>query len=109
MSILKPESITLNLENVHHFHHVSRNGVITDLPLLSESPVVKPEAGDNGIYSIKQHGAGIQVHTNFANFVSDLENRISSGSLVKSLWAAGGDFDDATATLTARFVKVKLR
>jgi hypothetical protein len=49
----------------------------------------------------------MQLHTSFANFVADLESRISGGSQVKGLLSSG-EYVDQSGVLTSRMVTIKL-
>jgi hypothetical protein len=103
---LSPDYLTLNLDGVGLFHHVHRGGVVTDLTELFDSPSIEPEEEGEGLFVIYQDGT-LQVHFTFENFVSDLESRLATDGTVQSI-AAFGHFDDATSTLTARHIAVKM-
>jgi len=100
------DGITLDLEGVGPFHYVDRNGVLTDLLDLAESPAIEPFPEGPGVYEIIQAGTR-SIHTSFEVFASDLAGRIEGGGLVKHLLAAG-IFDDATAVMTAGRVIVEI-
>jgi hypothetical protein len=103
---LSSDYLTLNLDGVGHFHHVHRAGVVTDLTELFDSPSIEPEEEGEGLFVIYQDGT-LQVHFTFENFVSDLESRLANDGTVQSI-AAFGYFDDATSTLIARHIAVKM-
>jgi hypothetical protein len=99
--------ITLDLDGVGPFHFVDRAGVLTDLLETVEAPRVQPAPVDPGLYEIVQEGSH-WVHTSFAEFAEDLEQRIEGGGAVKHVFAAGA-YDDEAATLTARRVSVEIQ
>jgi len=103
---LSSDHITLSLEGVGLFHHVHRAGVVTDLTELFDSPSIEPQEEGEGLFVIYQDGT-LQVHFTFENFVSDLESRLANDGTVQS-FSAFGHFDDATSTLTARHIAVKM-
>ncbi len=103
---LSSDYLTLNLDGVGLFHHVHRAGVVTDLTGLFDSPSIEPEEEGGGLFVIYQGGT-LQVHFTFENFVSDLESRLANEGTVQGI-AAFGHFDDATSTLTARHIAVKM-
>lgn len=97
---------TLNLDGIGLFHHVGRNGVVTDLTGLAVAPSIVPKDADDGIYVIRQ-GSVRQLYTNFASFIEGLESRLTSGELVMRIGAAGL-FNDSEGILTAHTVHVKM-
>ena len=104
---LSPEGITLNLEDVGIFHHVSRSGVVIDLTELSNSPSIVPREDGEGLFSISQKGTN-QLFFDFEDFTSDLNERMEGGAKVKHIHATGS-FDDTVATQTSGYVAVKLQ
>jgi hypothetical protein len=81
-----------------------RGDVAVDLTTLAAAPTIQP--GTSGLYVLRQNGT-VTVHTTFAGFVSDLDERLGAGAEVKSLWASGG-FDGVSDVLTANLVAVRL-
>ncbi len=104
---ISSEALTLNLEGVGLFHHLTRAGVVIDLTELLNPPLIKPTEGGLGLFTISQDGVH-QIHLTFENFVIDLQNRLLENRTVKSL-SATGFFDDDTAILTARYIALKMR
>ncbi len=100
------DSLTLNLEGVGRFHHVSRARVAIDLTASDVAPRIVPHKNGAGMYRLVQSGT-VQVYTRFANFTADLETRLRDGALVKHV-AANGPYDDDRVTITAGFVTVLL-
>lgn len=103
---LSSDYLTLNLGGIGLFHHVHRAGVVTDLTELFDSPTIQPREEGEGLFVIAQDGS-LQVHFTFENFVSDLESRLANEGTVKS-FSAFGHFDDATSTLTAIHIAIKM-
>lgn len=100
------DGMTLNLDGAGLFHHVGRNGVVTDLTSLAVAPSIVPKDADDGVYVIRQ-GFVRQLYTNFASFIEGLESRLAEGELVMGVGAAGL-FSDNDGTLTAHTVHVKM-
>ncbi len=100
------DSLTLNLEGVGRFHHVSRARVAIDLTAADVAPHIVPRKDGAGIYRLVQSGS-IQVYTRFEVFTADLEKRLRDGALVKHV-AASGPYNDERVTITAGFVTVLL-
>jgi hypothetical protein len=103
---LSSDYLTLNLDGVGLFHHVHRAGVVTDLTELFDPPSIQPQEEGEGLFVISQDGT-FQVHFTFENFVSDLESRLANEGTVKS-FSAFGHFDEATSTLTARHLAIRM-
>lgn len=96
-------NISLDLTGVGVFHHISRAGVVIDLTQLGMATTLQSDA-TNGIFFIKQNGVW-QLHTSFANYLSDLQARLDDGTLVRGV-SARGTFDDNTATMTVKSMTV---
>ena len=103
---LDADGMRLSLDGVGRFHHVSRGRVAVDLTVLATPPSIVPRAGGEGLYWIDQAGTH-QLHTTFAGFADDLNARLDGGAVVRHL-VARGPFDDASAQMTAGFVKVSV-
>lgn len=88
------------------FDNLRRGGVITVLTTLPAPPTIvgNPAGGD---FAIAQNGS-VEVHANFADFVTDLTSRLNAGGAVVGIWSVGG-FDSASNTLTANKIAVVLR
>jgi hypothetical protein len=104
---ISTEGMTVNLDNVRLFHHLSRGRVKIDLLDLSESPSIKPAENGQGLFTIKWRGT-VQVYTRFDDFVEKLLERLDDNLAVIKIFAAGS-FNDSTATLTADYIDVKLQ
>ena len=100
------DGIELNLDGVGLFHHVSRARVAIDLTTAAVAPRIVPQDNGAGVYWLVQSGTS-QLHTDFARFAADLDERLSAGALVKHV-VASGQYDDASATITAGFASVLL-
>ena len=103
------QNITLDLNGVGLFHHVSRAGVVIDLTQLATPTSIEAGNGSaklGGMYFIVQNG-GWKLHTSFGNYLNDLQSRLDQGSLVRGV-AARGIFDDSSAVMTASRITVNL-
>jgi hypothetical protein len=58
------------------------------------------------MFFIKQNDVW-QLHTSFANYLSDLQARLDNGAMVRGV-GARGTFDDNTATMTVKSMTVYL-
>jgi hypothetical protein len=101
------EALTLNLEAVGLFHHLTRVGVVIDLTELLTPPLIQPYEEGLGLFTISQDGAH-KLHLTFEGFVTDLQDRLADNGIVKSL-SAIGHFNDSTSTLTAGTISIKIR
>ncbi len=106
-SSVSSEALTLNLETAGLFHHLNRVGVVIDLTELSEPLLMQPLEEGLGLFTISQDGVH-KLHLTFANFVTDLQERLAANGLVKSL-SAIGHFNDATSILTVVNIAIKIR
>ncbi len=106
ISQLDSTAITLNLDGVGRFHHMSQAGVRIDLVELESAPQIKPDQDGVGRYSIRQDNAHAK-HQSFDNFVSDLQTRLDAGATVKRL-VAPGSYDSSATTITARRITIVL-
>lgn len=100
------DNLTLNLEGVGLFHHLSRAGVVIDLTELLDSPKIQPREEGEGLFVISQDGTH-EVHFSFENFVIDLEDRLANNGTVKGIEATG-HFDDSTSILTAGHIAIRM-
>ena len=103
------QNITLDLNGVGLFHHVSRAGVVIDLTQLATPTSIEADNGSaklGGMYFIVQNG-GWKLHTSFGNYLNDLQSRLDQGALVRGV-AARGIFDDSSAVMTASRITVNL-
>ena len=103
------QNITLDLNGVGLFHHVSRAGVVIDLTQLATPTSIEAGNGSaklGGMYFIVQNG-GWKLHTSFGNYLNDLQSRLDQGALVRGV-AARGIFDDSSAVMTASRITVNL-
>jgi hypothetical protein len=103
---ISSNNLTLNLDGVGIFHHLHRAGVVIDLTELLDPPSIQPTEEGEGLFLISQGGT-LQVHFTFENFVTDLEERLAADGSIKGIFAAGL-YDDATATLTARHIAIRM-
>jgi len=106
ISSIGADGMTLDLTGVGRFHHLVRGRVSIDLEEQGVAPQIVPRADGDGVFWIGQSGTR-QLHTSFANFAQDLDDRLAAGATVKYL-GASGFYDDATSVLTAGLVAVAL-
>ena len=98
--------ITLDLSGAGRFHHVSRAGVITDLSTLVGPVMLQPNATGSGVFVlIKPLRA--QVFTSYTDFARELASELGVRA-VRSLQVVGR-FDDSTASMTIRGMRIRLR
>lgn len=103
---ISSDGLQLNLDRAHLFHHTCRGPSKVDLKKLSGLPWIVPENDGQGVFSIKWRGQ-VKTHTNFDEFVEDIETRLSEHLGIKDLFATGW-FDDDTLTLTSSYISIKL-
>jgi hypothetical protein len=103
---ISSDNLTLNLEGVGLFHHVSRAGVVIDLTELLDSPIIQPREEEEGVFVISQDGTH-EVHFSFGNFVIDLQDRLANDGTVKRIEATG-HFDDSTSILIAGHIAIRM-
>jgi hypothetical protein len=103
-AISATQGLTLNLTDAGFFHRVNLGGVITDLKddLGLTSIVVAPSNSPFARFCIDQTG-GAHVYISFKSFIDALQ----TSDKVKHIHA-WGTFDDATGTMTAKYILVKL-
>ena len=101
---ISSEALTLNLEGHGKFHHVSRAGVVVELP---SNTMIEADADGKGMFFIEQAGT-VQLYTTFADFVQDLQTRLAGNAAVRGI-KAHGKYDDQAAIFTANTIKVKIR
>jgi hypothetical protein len=100
------DGIVLNLDGTGHFHHLVRGRIASDLVGLANAPQIVPREDGAGVFVIAQGGA-YQLHATFGSFVTDLDERLANGTLVKHL-GARGRYDDSKVVLTTGFMVVAL-
>jgi len=100
------DGLVLNLDDAGAFHHVVRGWVVTDLMDLGPSPTVVPRADGAGLFVLRYQGV-VQVVLVFEDFIEALQGYLADGAAVHTLGAVG-QFDAASAALTADVVEVQL-
>lgn len=106
-SNITESSITLDLTGTGLFHHVSRQGLITDLKQLGSDFTIQSQQSGNGIFFIRESGTW-QLYTAFASCVSDIEERLNDSKLIRFI-TARGTFDQNAATLTVKSMTVTMK
>lgn len=87
-SEISENGITLNLEAVGRFHHVSRASVLVDLTALATNTQIVEAEADVGRYEIIRDGSRT-LHLSFANFAADLQSRVDAGATVRIVKSVG--------------------
>lgn len=106
ISVIDESAMTLDLDGVGRFHHVSRAGVVTDLTTLSGPVMLQPTADGSGVFVlIKPRRA--QVFRNYADFARELADELGL-SAVRSLQVIGR-FESGSTTMTIRGMRIQLR
>lgn len=90
-------AVTLDLTGAGLFHHISRAGVAIDLTQQAAETIVEPKNAI-GVYLVVQDGVW-QLHTSYANYLSDLQSRLDGGGAVRSVLATG-PFDDSSGVMS---------
>ena len=103
---ISTDGVLLNLDGVDPFHHLIRSWVVTDLTDLQQAPSVVPRADATGLFVIRRHGV-VRVVLVFGDFIEALQGYLDDGAAVKKLGAVG-EFDDASAVLTADVIEIQL-
>lgn len=103
---LSSTGMTLNLEGQGLFHHVVRAGVRVDLNSLAQSPVIQPLDSGAGVY-VMHTDAIVQLLTTFDSYVAEIEAALSDGKSMRGIRATGL-FDDATGTMKAGMISVRM-
>lgn len=88
-------------------HHVRRHHVQTDLTVLPQATSIVPGEGGYGVYAIQLEGS-VHLYSKFAQFEVAL-NEALDGSVGVSRIMASGRFDNASATLNSKRVRVVLQ
>lgn len=104
---LSAQGITLNLDGTDQPYHVFRSWILTDLAGLEQSTTVVSHADGRGVFVIHVDGV-VQVFLTFEAYIDELRERLDEGWQVEKI-RARGNFDDASATLTADLIDVQLQ
>jgi len=104
---LGTEGITLDMENpeIGVRHHVVIGPRIIDLQALATPARIVPADG-RGLFAIAQDRR-VEVYGSFAEFTARLAVLLGGGTKALTLHA-GGTFEPATATLTARQIAIRI-
>lgn len=103
---LGSDGLQLDMSSAGPVHHVVQAGVATVL-MPSPAPRVVPDSDGSGLYAIRQNRT-VTLHTQFSNFVSDLEARLD-GAVAMSSLVARGNYESVTQTLGSRRIRVFLQ
>ncbi len=106
ISEVSESGITLDLTGVGRFHYVSRAGMLTDLTAQGNPVVLQPAADGAGVYVLSKPRRA-QVFKNYTEFAREMANELGV-SAVRSLQVVG-KYDDSTATMTIRGMRIRLR
>ena len=99
--------IDMSDEDSMTFHHVGRAGIKIDLTTLGMNPVIVPRGGAGDLFVARWQGTA-QVFTDFTAFVDELNDIFNDDTPVARVFAVG-EFDDATAVMTADYIEVQYR
>ena len=102
---LSADNFSLDLKGAGSFHHLNRAGVVTDLTLLEDAPIIESANLGEGLFQIVQNGDH-QFYYTFDEFREELTLRMDSSSV--AYVTSTGVFDDANTILTAKFLIVGL-
>jgi hypothetical protein len=100
------DGLVLNLDGVGSFHHLVRGWVVTDLTALGLPPTVAPRTDGTGLFVLRYRGI-VQVVLVFEDYAEALQGYLEDGAAVHKLGAIG-EFDDASAVLTADMIEIEL-
>ena len=98
------DGLELNLEGVGNLHYLVRGSVVTDLNDLFSAPTIVPDEDDEGLFVLRYDGV-TEIHMVFEDFVTRIQELLDEGNDAKKVNAMG-QFDDATATLTADVIEI---
>ena len=102
---LSADNFTLDLSGAGSFHHLNRAGVVTDLTVLDDAPIIESANLGEGLFQIVENGDREFFYT-FDEFREELALRLDSASV--AYVTSTGVFDDANAIFTTRFLIVGL-
>jgi hypothetical protein len=103
-TLISDERLEVNLEGTRTFHHLLQALCLRPLQDLEETPAIVP--GEEGVYVIIMRG-GPQVFTDFGEFTARIQTELEGSVRAKKLFVKG-TYDDASATLTARYLTLFL-
>jgi len=103
-------SVSANLTdpNLGSVHSLVAGPNVTDLKTLPSSPAVVPATTGRPSFAIGSPAAGVNVYSNFSDFVAKLNTDSTAGKAVLRVVAAG-QYDAASNTLTASSISVVLK
>jgi hypothetical protein len=92
--------MVINLTQAGTRHDVYRSGVDTVLA-LTDTPTVQAVDPLHGLFAIGTNGS-VQIYTQLANYQQALQAGLQAGQKARGFFAGGGNYTDATKTLTTR-------
>jgi len=84
-------------------HHMLVGARLIDLTTLAVSPTIAPTSG-RALYGISV-GRDVKLFTSFAEFSTEVANRLSAGNAAIALVAVGS-YDEGSTTLTAHHIAI---
>lgn len=99
------DGIVFDLTDSSTRHHVKRANILTDLSEFESMPVVIP-AEQTGIFAITRRGS-MEIHRNFSDFVTALNNALAAGERV-TRFDAHGEFNDSLVQMSSKRLRVGL-
>jgi len=106
-SQISADKLVLNLTDSGKFHHVAQGKRRIDLTTLNNRTSIIPADADKATFIIQQAGS-VQIHSQFATFARDIQNRLDAGSAMTRL-QANGEYNKNTSTLTTKRMKVRFK
>ncbi|MCP4413426.1 MAG: hypothetical protein GY808_12780 [Gammaproteobacteria bacterium] len=106
-SEISVKSLTINIANNGEdgIYQLIQGGIRTDLTSFDSAVVIQP-AEERSIYTIRT-GDTVSALSNFADFVTILELKLSEGQIIDRLHAQGG-FSTSTSIFIVRKLAIKL-
>lgn len=99
--------LEIDLTGVGRLHHVFRSHFAAELK-PEPAPYVLPRSEGRGKYAIRQ-GHTISVHSDFGDFVNDLNRRLDEEGVALADLHAKGRYTGLTQTMVAKKVTIGLR
>ncbi len=100
------DGLVLNLTDAGRFHHLFRSWLVTDLFTLSQPAMVVPRDDGTGLFVLRFQGV-VQVFLFYDQYHAALAGYLEENAAVDKMGVVGS-FDDATATLTADYINIRL-
>ncbi len=106
-SMISADKLVLDLTGSGKFHHVVQGKRRIDLTTLRNRTRIMPANTDQATFIIQQAGS-VQIHSQFATFARDIQNRLDAGATMTRL-QANGAYNKSTSTLTTKRMKLRFK